>query len=861
MNSRPIGLASDSSELRRHCTATRQRLISFLASFCVVASAPLGVALAQDASSTAHPELWPARSATTDAALEKRVDALLARMTLEAKVGQLIQADIGSVTPDDVRKYRLGSILAGGNSDPGGDVRAPPRAWLALADAFYAASMDAPKNEVAIPILWGVDAVHGHNNLVGATLFPHNIGLGAARDPALIRRIGAATAAELAATGIEWTFAPTLAVARDDRWGRTYESYSEDPAIVRAYSSEMVRGLQGADRVRNDMLKRGGILATAKHFLGDGGTQDGRDQGDSLVTESDLIGLHAVGYVPALDAGAQTVMASLSSWHGLKIHGNRSLLTGVLKERMGFDGFVVGDWNGHAQIPGCSKVSCPAAINAGIDMFMVPDDWRALYASTLEQARSGEIPKTRLDDAVRRILRVKLRAGLFEAGKPSSRSAAGRFERLGQASHRALAREAVRRSLVLLKNDGNLLPLRPSAKVLVAGTGADDVSQQSGGWTITWQGTGLTPADFPGAQSIGAGIRAAVERAGGSAEIVASGSFTRKPDVAVVVFGETPYAEFQGDVASVAYRPGESADLELLQSLERQGIPVVAVFLTGRPLYVNPLINASDAFVVAWLPGSEGGGVADVLFRDRDGSIVHDFHGKLAFSWPARPDQTPLNVGDGQTAQFPFGFGLTYSSRVTTPRLPEVTVPRVAMTIEAREFFARGRVGRGWHTVVRDPAGQSTLLPTHRGTAPDGSMAVTAVDRDAQEDALRVEWRAGGGAFAIDSDASVDLSRESPEAALVLELRQSKAPSARVEWVLECGPGCRASVPIDGVLARSPPQIWQRIVVPLRCFAQQSIDTTRVRAPAVLSSAGPWSADFSRIALVEIANTNVACPS
>lgn len=793
--------------------------------------------------------------------MERRIDGLLARMSLEAKVGQLIQADIGSATPDDVRTFRLGSILAGGNSEPGNDPRAPASIWLGLADAYHAASIDVPKGEVAVPILFGVDAVHGHNNIVGATLFPHNIGLGATRDASLIRRIGAATAAELAVTGIEWTFAPTLAVARDDRWGRTYESYSEDPAIVRDFAGEMVRGLQGGDRVRKDLVARGQVIATAKHFLGDGGTQKGIDQGDAVIPETELIGLHAAGYVPALDAGAQTVMASLSSWQGLKIHGNRSLLTSVLKERLAFDGFVVGDWNGHAQIPGCSKTSCPAAINAGIDMFMVPDDWRALYHATLEQARSGVIARARLDDAVRRILRVKLRTGLFEGGKPSARAGAGEVSRLGSVPHRAIARDAVRRSLVLLKNDGNLLPLSASANVLVAGTGADDVSRQAGGWTITWQGTGLTPADFPGAQSIGAGVREAVQRGGGTAEIETSGRFTRKPDVAIVVFGEMPYAEFQGDVASVAYRPGENADLSLMRMLSAQGIPVVAVFLTGRPLYVNPLINAASAFVVAWLPGSEGGGVADVLFRKRDGSVAHDFHGKLAFSWPARPDQTPLNVGDGQTPQFPFGFGLTYGSKVTTPPLPEVSMPSVVQTIEARDFFVRGRVGRGWHTVLRDPTGQPTLLPTHRGSAPDGSIAVTPVDRDAQEDALRVEWHAGGGEFAIDSDASVDLSRETARGALVLEMRQASPPTARVEWILECGPGCRASVQLDGVLARSPVQTWQRIVVPLRCFTQPKFDTTRVRAPAVLASAAPWTADVSRITLDESVSASVACPS
>jgi beta-glucosidase len=611
---------------------------------------------AEAARSVAHPEAWPAveQAPARDAAVEKRVEVLLRAMSLEARVGQVIQADINSVTPAQVREYRLGSVLNGGNSGPGGNDFAPTREWLALADAFHDASMAA---EPAIPVLWGTDAVHGHSNIFGATIFPHNIGLGAARNPDLVRRIGAITAREIRVTGQDWTFAPTLAVAQDGRWGRTYESYSEDPAIVRSYAAAMVEGLQGRPG-ESGFLRGERVVATAKHFIGDGGTFEGRDQGDNRSSEEQLRDVHGAGYVPAIAAGVQTVMASYSSWQGQKLHGHEGLLTDVLKGRMGFDGFVVGDWNGHGQVAGCSNTDCARAFNAGIDLFMAPDSWQGLYVNLLAQVRAGKISRQRLDDAVRRILRVKMRAGLFEAGRPSSRPLAGQYELLGAPEHRAVARQAVRESLVLLKNEKHLLPLSPRQHVLVAGDAADDIARQSGGWTITWQGTGVDRSHFPGATSILDGIREAVTRAGGSVQWSRDASFTARPDVAIVVYGETPYAEFEGDIRTLEYRAGDKRDLALLQQLRAAGIPAVSVFLSGRPLWVNPEINASSAFVAAWLPGSEGAGVADVLFAGIDGAAAHDFKGKLSFAWP----RTPLPVeGGAEDPQFPLGYGLSYA--------------------------------------------------------------------------------------------------------------------------------------------------------------------------------------------------------
>ncbi len=618
-----------------------------------------------------HPEIWPqVRSPVAkDPEVERRVSAILEGMSVEEKVGQLIQAEILHVTPEDIRDYHLGSVLNGGNGGPGGDEYAPAAEWLKLADTFWAASMDAADGKQAIPILWGLDAVHGHTNVVGATIFPHNIGLGATRNPELVRRIGEVTAREIAVTGQDWDFSPTVAVARDDRWGRAYESYSEDPEIVAAYAGEMVRGLQG-DPGTAEFLDPSRVLATAKHFLGDGGTHGGKDQGDNLSSEEELRDVHGAGYVSAFEAGVQTVMASYNSWHGRKLHGYGELLTGVLKGRMGFDGFVVGDWNGHAQVAGCSNDSCAAAINAGVDMFMVPEDWKALYENTLAQARAGEISAARLDDAVRRILRVKVRAGLFERGKPSSRPLAGKFELLGAPEHRAVARQAVRESLVLLKNNAGLLPLAPGQSILVAGDGADDVGKQSGGWTITWQGTGNERSDFPGATSIWEGIRDAVAAGGGTAVLSVDGRWEEKPDVAIVVYGEDPYAEFEGDRQTLDYEPAE--DLELLRRLRGEGIPVVSVFLSGRPLWVNPEINASDAFVAAWLPGSEGAGVADVLLRAADGSVRHDFQGRLSFSWPRLADGAPLNRNDPDYAPlFAYGHGLSCEDSVQLAELSE----------------------------------------------------------------------------------------------------------------------------------------------------------------------------------------------
>jgi beta-glucosidase len=638
------------------------------ASFALLLAAGLCQASTAAEPGMAHAALWPSQppALARDPQLEARIDRLLARLTPEQKVAQLVQADIGSITPDDVAHYPLGSILNGANSSPGGDKLAAAREWLELADRFYDAAMTAPGG-AGIPLLWGTDAVHGHNNVAGATIFPHNIALGAARDPALLRRIGAATALEVRVTGLDWVFAPTVAVARDARWGRTYESYSQDPQLVRVYARAMIEGLQG-ELDTPAFLDPAHVLATPKHFLGDGGTLDGRDEGDNRSSERQLRERDAAGYRAALGAGAQTVMISYSSWQGRKMHGNRELLLQVLKGRLAFDGIALGDWNGHAQLPGCRADDCPAAINAGVDVLMAPDVWRGLLRNTVTAVASGVITGARLDDAVRRVLRVKLRAHLDGEGRPSGRPYAGRWELLGSPEHRGLARQAVRESLVLLKNRGHLLPLSPRARVLVAGDGADSIARQSGGWSLDWQGT--EPNEyFPGAESIFQGIARCVRAAGGNATLSASGDFSTRPDVAIVVFGEAPYAEYAGDRATLEYSPGDKHELDLLRRLRAAHVPVVAVFLSGRPLWVNAELNASDSFVAAWLPGSEGGGIADVLFRRSVDGRHYDFRGRLPFAWPRSP--RPPDAARGERPLFPWGFGLREADAGELPPLPE----------------------------------------------------------------------------------------------------------------------------------------------------------------------------------------------
>lgn len=810
-------------------------------------------ALAVPAEAQVHPDKWPAPQwkVPVNADHEARIKAIIARMSIEEKVGQILQADLAAVTPEDVRKYHLGSVLNGGNSGPYGNDLGPAQDWLKLADEFYAASMDESDGKQGIPIVWGTDAVHGHSNIIGATLFPHNVGLGAMRDPDLIEKIGKATAVEIRVTGQEWTFAPTITVPQDYRWGRAYEGYSSDPTLVASYVGRMIKGLQGPVD-GGPMLKGPYVIASTKHFLADGGTTDGRDQGDAAIDEDTLIRVHGAPYVPAIEAGVGTVMTSFSSWNGVKIAGHRGLVTDVLKNRMNFGGFVVTDWNAHGQLKGCTNASCATAVNAGIDMYMAPDTWKDLYASLTAQVKSGEVPMARLDEAVARVLRVKMRLGLFEAGKPSSRPYSGQWNLLGAPEHRAIAREAVAKSLVLLKNQGSLLPLKPGANVLVAGDAADDIARQAGGWTLTWQGTGLNNSQFPGATSIWKGLESAVKDAGGSASLSPNGSYTKKPDVAVVVFGETPYAEFQGDIQSLQLKAELTGPIETMKKLKAQGIPVVAVMITGRPLYMNPALNAADAFVVAWLPGSEGAGVADVMVAGHNGQAKRDFTGKLPTAWPA-------NAVHGGPTLYPFGYGL--SARTAQPTWKPLSEDAgIRETAENGVYFARGVPASSWSLIVAGGSDGGTRITTGSASALDGRVTVTPVDYGIQEGARRFVMAGGGRQVVqLNNFTPVDVSRETNgEVLLLTTLRIDEKPASAMQFSLTSADGKTATV-VAPELAALPVGEWKTVAVPLQCFRAGGADMSRVSTPFQLETAGRVTFSLGRVALGTVADVTVKC--
>lgn len=644
------------------------------------AKAGLGLALVLLAGCASAPLAPPPSSAAEaafpqrppralDDAMERRIAGIVAGMSLEQKVGQMTQPDIRNITAAEVAQYHIGSVLNGGGAWPNNNKAAPVSEWAEQAVAYTQAQV-VTDGGVVIPVIWGTDAVHGHNNVRGATLFPHNIGLGAANDPDLIRRIGRATAQQVRATGITWVFAPTVAVGENRRWGRTYESYSSDPALVSRYATAMVEGLQG------DLQGGDDVVATAKHFLGDGGTFNGVDQGENRATANHMSSVHGAGYYAALDAGVETVMATYNSWNDPdqaqgygKLHGSREVLTGVLRDRMAFDGLLVSDWNGIEQVAGCRKDWCPQAVNAGIDLIMVPEDWKAFIANTVEDVNQGRISMARIDEAVTRILRTKIRTGLFD--EPASDS---RFNgRQDAIDFDDLAREAVRKSVVLLKNENNALPLRAGARVLVVGASADSLSNQSGGWSLTWQGTENTNEQFGGGSTVLGALRQTLGTENVVFSVDGAGVDPSQFAAVVAVLGETPYAEYNGDVrfpAPVQHSALHPADLAALRAVSGKGAPVVTVLYSGRPTYANDLINLSDAFIAGFLPGTEGGaGLVDLMTGGR-----HDFTGRLSFVWPGSACST--GEGAGQVVQFERGYGLSYRQPRPVGQLPLPATPQ-----------------------------------------------------------------------------------------------------------------------------------------------------------------------------------------
>lgn len=788
--------------------------------------------------------------------VENKVKAILSKMTLEQKVAQMIQPEIRDITVEDMRKYGFGSYLNGGGSFPQQNKHSTPADWIKLAEDMYQASIDDSLDGSTIPTMWGTDAVHGHNNVIGATLFPHNIGLGAANNPELIEEIAKVTAKEVMVTGIDWVFAPTVAVVRDDRWGRTYEGYSEDPEIVREYAASIVKGLQGhADK---DFLSDDRVISTVKHFVGDGGTVGGDDQGDNVASEQELFDIHAQGYVGGLTVGAQSVMASFNSWHGDKIHGSKYLLTDVLKDQMGFDGFVVGDWNGHGQIKGCSNENCAQAVNAGLDIYMVPTAaWKPLYENTIAQVKEGVIPVSRIDDAVTRILRVKVRAGLFDKPSPAKRKLSGKTELIGQQSHRDVARQAVRESLVLLKNKNGILPLNPAMNVLVAGDGANNIGKQSGGWTITWQGTNNTNEEFPGGTSIFDGIKAKVESAGGKVQLSEVGEYQTKPDVAVVVFGEDPYAEGHGDRENLDYQRGDKSDLALLKKLKAEGVPVVSIFISGRPMWVNAELNASDAFVAAWLPGSEGNGVAEVIMANPDGSVQNDFVGRLSFSWPNSADQAVVNRGDKDYQPLlPYGFGLSYGDKNVLADDLNEAVNIDANSAQVRNVYT-GKMHKPWLILLES---DGVRQPIVSNSAKNGAVSYRTIDRDVQEDSLQVTLDGTGDAgirVFSKSNFREDLYNDlMVNSALNFLVRVDQKPTSSVLLTINCEgtgdkPGsCEQSVDVTEVLNGLEQGKWTEVSVDLKCFADKGVKFGQTVSPFGISSKGKVQLGLANIRYV-----------
>ena len=778
-------------------------------------------------------DLSCASVANDAAAMDLCAEAIVGQMAVEQKVAQLIQGEIRGLTPDDVRKYGLGSVLNGGGAFPGGDKYASPQDWVDLADAYYSASIDGSEGSAAIPIVWGTDAVHGHNNVMGATLFPHNIGLGATRDPELVARIIGATAREVKATGIDWIFAPTVAVAKDGRWGRTYESFSSDPSIAASFVAPIVEAMQDE-----------GVASTAKHFIGDGGTLRGDDRGDTSLSLEDLVAVHGQGYVEAIDKDVMSVMASFNSWYGEKIHGSKSILTDLLRDDMGFKGMVVSDWNGVGEVLGCTNDNCAQAINAGVDMVMAPGNWKPLYYNTLDQVKTGEISIARINEAVKRVLVMKMRAGLFNRGLPSA-FADDYADQIGHADHRAIAREAVRKSQVLLKNQNGLLPLSPQSSFIIAGPGADNIGQQSGGWTVSWQGTGNTNQDFPGGTSIAAGLTAQIEVAGGSV----TSDTDADADVAIIVFGESPYAEMQGDVYSVAWydQRGERA---LIESLNARGIPVVAVFLTGRPMWVNDILNDSDAFVVSWLPGSEGQGVADVLLADVQGNVQFDFVGKLPMPWPA----LDVNAADRDLPvdefMFPVGYGLSVKDELAWSPVSEQLIG--ADNSLDQEVFKGGPRGN-WQLFTGDPSDWAVEATGSRSQSSTGSVVVESIDRVVQEDARRLTFTGADDRLSVvymQSEYPTDLTDlDEAGGALVIDFRVVEKPTEQVNLRMDCKYPCSGSVRFTKVLLDAPIGEWTQKSVPTACFANDGVQLGQVNTAFVLATEGDITLDISEIKL------------
>lgn len=868
-------------------TAEQTFLASLVAASLGVGSAP--ASSNQQTTLSYYPD-WPdiRNTLQKNPQQEVHIAEILGKMTLREKIGQMIQPDLREITPQEVKEYKIGSILNGGGSWPGNNKYSSANDWAQEAEKFYQAAERAYAGRgFRIPFAWATDAVHGHNNVFNATLYPHNIGLGAANNPDLIEEIGAATALEIAATGLDWTFAPAVAVPRDYRWGRVYEGYSEDPQITYTYAKRMVRGLQGD---LSQGLASDKVISTVKHWVGDGGTLKGVDRGENHFSEEYLINIHAPGYFSAIEAGAQVVMTSFNSWHdpknydllesggyNYKLHGSKYIITDVLKEKMGFDGVVITDWNGHSEINGCTSGNCPQAVLAGNDVFMVTarKDWKQFFTNVVTQVESGVIPTGRINDAVTRILRVKMRAGLWDKPSPAARKYAGTDNLLGHASHRALARRAVRESLVLLKNDQDTLPLSSQNKFVVLGSGANDIQKQTGGWSLSWQGDeNLISRDFPRAATLLQAVQSVV----GAGNVYTDLEKAPQDAIALVVIGEDPYAEMMGDIKGsrtleyAKIKRSYAKDLELLRTLKSSNRKVVTVMFSGRPLYVNEEIQLSDAFVAAWLPGTEAGGITDLLFEE----FGYDFRGRLSFSWPATKCGTSINavpshipnfehpeheqdVNGEHAPLFPFGYGLSYNRNKSTgmgisTNTIKLDVNEGACGISAAETATQplelfgatadadfemvmSGAGNNWNA-VKVSKGTKTTIP---------GVTTIPIDYKHQQDALLVEFDGMPAQIYVRmlEDHTMDARgyiRSGGHLLFDIDLI-SKTP-AELKLAMHCTWPCMGEVSLPKYLPApnpSPEPTWKTIKIPLSKLNSAGADFLNLSSPFLIYSENPVS--------------------
>ena len=792
------------------------------------------------------------------------IKSLVKNMTLEQKVGQIIMPDIDEVTPAEAKKYQLGTFLNGGGKFPNKNKNSSIDDWKNLSKAFYDAS---PKvNGIKIPILWGTDAVHGHNNVIGATIFPHNIGLGASMNPGLVKEIGEAVAKELLSTGISWTFAPTIAVPRDDRWGRTYEGYSENPNLVAELGQAMILGLQGIDE---NYLDNNHVLSTAKHFIGDGGTSEGIDQGNTQISEKELRDVHGLPYYFAIDSCIQVIMASFNSWNGKKLHGYEYLLKDVLKNQMNFDGLIVGDWNGHGQLPNCTNSNCAQSFNAGVDIFMAPDEWKALYINTLKQVKNGEISSERLDDAIYRILRVKAILGLFDEKKPHM------FPKnfVGNDDHKKLARKAVRQSIVLLKNNDSVLPLNPKKHYLVVGKSAIDIKNQMGGWTISWQGRDNLNNEFPGTKNIFTAIKTHIEKDGGTVEYSSDGSYKQKPDAAIMVYGEEPYAEGDGDLKSIIFNNPDTNYYSVMKKISNQNIDIISLFISGRPLVINRELNISKAFVELWLPGSAVEGISDIIFSTEQGEVKYDFHGKLPYSWPRNSAQTSINMDDEDyDPLFAYGYGLSYKDTVNLPNYAE---EKPFIQLDKIMFFAGSALPPNNEFIIEDKKYSKVNADFYK--SPNSKVLLQKIDYQKQDDAKNIKFYSTSNIneWGIENQYLYDLSYTS-NAIFELVFRKNKFESKddKVFISFKCTKNdydihvtgndkCSATFDITDILKESKNKDWKTLKIPFKCLTEKDFDLSSISSVFSIKTSASLDIDIHSLKMINMYENekNIKCDS